>query len=578
MRKLSVLAVIVAVLVAGSAFAGLNKTANATFTPGVITSGGVAAGIGPTTTNNDDSCDIGVAPAATLLLPYFEVDLGTAGTGRTTLFTITNVSPYAQVAHVVLYTDWSFPVLDFNIFLTGYDVQPINLFDVIVRGIIGSTTGTSTSSPNAINAGGLTPNRIAPNAGSTGSNPNIGTQPFLASSADFNGNPQFLGSVTTNCAPGRLPGQLPPQIQTDVRALLSVGRSTGAGITCTGPGGEQQVGGNHGGNVAIGYATVDVAATCSVALPVDPGYFTGEILFDNVLIGDYQDVNQSTAAGNYAGGNPMVHIRAVPEGGPAAAAPVPTNLPFTFYDRYLGGAATSAARTVDRRQPLPSAFAARWISGSTAAFETQYKIWREGFTTNTAGGAAACTDYVINSTIPLVEIVRFDERENAGIQGSGLIFSPPTVTSPTLPETSRNAVTGSLFPVVAGSTDVGGWMYLNLNNGGDAFASSALGFTPYNATRPGFGVGAGAAGFFPRDVSQNWVIIAMFAEGRYGVDYDAAWLGNGCSPALPATSAGVVGTAQGRIAPAGGVLVCPPPAATTQPTGVTQCTGTNVTP
>ena len=177
--------------------------------------------------------------------------------------------------------------------------------------------------------------------------------------------------------------------------------------------------------MAIGYATIDVAATCSVALPVDPGYFTGEILFDNVLIGDYQDVNQSTTAGNYAGGNPLVHIRAVPEGGPAGGAAIATNLPFTFYDRYQGGAVTSAFRTVDRRQPLPSAFAARWISGSTAAFETQYKIWREGFTTNTAGGAANCTDYAaLNQDIPLVEIVRFDERENAGIIGTGLIFSP----------------------------------------------------------------------------------------------------------------------------------------------------------
>ena len=127
--------------------------------------------------------------------------------------------------------------------------------------------------------------------------------------------PARFGS--TNCAPGRLPGQLPGPITTDVRALLSLGRSTGAGISCTGPGGEQRVGSNHGSNVAIGYATIDVAATCSVALPVDPGYFTGEILFDNVLIGDYQDVNGNTVAGNYAGGNPMVHIRAVPEGGPA---------------------------------------------------------------------------------------------------------------------------------------------------------------------------------------------------------------------------------------------------------------------
>ena len=96
-------------------------------------------------------------------------------------------------------------------------------------------------------------------------------------------------------------------------------------------------------------------------------------------------------------------------------------------------------------------------------------------------------------------MVRFDERENAGVLGTGLIFSPPTVTSPTLPETIRVPVTDGLFPIVSGSTDVGGWMYMNLNNGGDFTANALFGITPYNATRPGFGVGAGAAGFFPRD-------------------------------------------------------------------------------
>src|SRR5436305_2574227 len=127
MRKLTVLAMLAALLMAGSAFAvnrHLTPAPNATFTFGV---GGAA--IGPTTTNNDDSCDIGVAPAATLLLPYFEVDTTSART-TTTLFTITNVSRFSQIAHVTLWTDRSFPVLDFNIFLTGYDVQGINLFDV----------------------------------------------------------------------------------------------------------------------------------------------------------------------------------------------------------------------------------------------------------------------------------------------------------------------------------------------------------------------------------------------------------------------------------------------------------------
>ena len=62
----------------------------------------------PATTNNNDSCDIGVYPAATLLLPYFEVETAApVGTGTTTLFTITNTSPYPQIAHVTVWTDWA---------------------------------------------------------------------------------------------------------------------------------------------------------------------------------------------------------------------------------------------------------------------------------------------------------------------------------------------------------------------------------------------------------------------------------------------------------------------------------------
>src|SRR5581483_6567860 len=95
---------------------------------------------------NDDTCDISTAPAATLLLPYFDVDFKSPqATARTTLFTITNVSNIPQIAHVVIWTDWSYPVIDFNIFLTGYDVQAINLYDILSRGIIAPTSGTSST-------------------------------------------------------------------------------------------------------------------------------------------------------------------------------------------------------------------------------------------------------------------------------------------------------------------------------------------------------------------------------------------------------------------------------------------------
>ncbi|HEX3071478.1 MAG TPA: hypothetical protein VHX14_23130, partial [Thermoanaerobaculia bacterium] len=170
MKKLLVLAMMATLLMAGSAFAvnrNLTPVPNATFSFGAP---GVASG--PTTTNNDDSCDIGVAPAATLLLPYFEVDF----TNRTqdTLFTITNTSRFPQVAHATVWTDWSYPVLDFNIYLTGYDVQGISM-NSILNGTIGAATGTGPTqavSPLGALSSGFTNN---PNFAAGG--PGCATQP-----------------------------------------------------------------------------------------------------------------------------------------------------------------------------------------------------------------------------------------------------------------------------------------------------------------------------------------------------------------------------------------------------------------
>ncbi len=72
-------------------------------------------------------------PAATLLLPYFEVDLDSTD-GINTLMSINNASATAVLAHVVVWSDLSDHVLDFNVYLTGYDVQTISLRDIFVSG------------------------------------------------------------------------------------------------------------------------------------------------------------------------------------------------------------------------------------------------------------------------------------------------------------------------------------------------------------------------------------------------------------------------------------------------------------
>ena len=84
-----------------------------------------------------EMCTLDAVPAATLLLPYFEVDLeANPGKGVDTLFSINNASATPTIAHVSIWTDWSQPVLDFDIFLTGYDVQSVGLHNVLVSGLL----------------------------------------------------------------------------------------------------------------------------------------------------------------------------------------------------------------------------------------------------------------------------------------------------------------------------------------------------------------------------------------------------------------------------------------------------------
>ncbi|HEX7708051.1 MAG TPA: hypothetical protein VF701_16445, partial [Thermoanaerobaculia bacterium] len=345
MKRLTVWALLATLVVAGSAFAAPVRIAeNATFASG-----------SPATTSNDDSCDIGTAPAATLLLPYFEVSSNPAG--ETTIFTITNVSRLPQIAHVTLWTDLTYPVIDFKIYLTGYDVQSINLHDVIWRGII-APDGPGTSPTNTT---------ISPRGALSALN-------SANAAVDFSG-----------C--GNLPGTIPQAYLTRMQNAFTMG----VGTTVSGTQDCAVVGNVH--TNAVGYATIDVVRNCLFGLPVSLSYYQNEIGFDNVLVGDFQQVDSTN---NFAQGNPMVHIRAIPDGGDAFTE---TNLPRTFYQRWSGG--------IDRRQPLPARFASRWINGGTGSFQTSFKIWREGVAT----GAVGCPNYATNNTL-FTEMLTFDEREN----------------------------------------------------------------------------------------------------------------------------------------------------------------------
>jgi hypothetical protein len=170
---------------------------------------------------------------------------------------------------------------------------------------------------------------------------------------------------------------------------------------------------------------------------------------------------------------------------------VTTNLARTFYSGFQNGA------TTDRRQPLPSTFAARWISGGPGAFNTEFTVWREA-----PDSFGACTVWP-NKEIPLTELIRFDEDENpvSSICAIGICVEPRFK----LPATSRiNAADTAVFPPNP-DVDAAGWMYFNLNSEREGYSS-------------------------------NWVYVTMTAHGRFSTDIDASALGNGCSPAPPPTA------------------------------------------
>src|SRR4051812_7949061 len=91
-------------------------------------------------TENNASCDITTSPAATLLLPFFEVEADRPVNDATnTIFSIVNTSRLPQIARVTVWTDYGYPALWFNVFLTGFDVQSISMYDVVSSGSLPAT-------------------------------------------------------------------------------------------------------------------------------------------------------------------------------------------------------------------------------------------------------------------------------------------------------------------------------------------------------------------------------------------------------------------------------------------------------
>jgi hypothetical protein len=358
-------------------------------------------------------------PAATLLLPYFEVDLNDPQ-ALTTLFSINNASAAPAIAHVTLWTDLSVPTLDFNVYLTGYDVVTFNLRDLF-------TTGTVPSTEHINDGDAISPVGIF----SLVTNPISGVGP---------------GSTSCN---GQLPLPALPGVLLDHIRAAHTGQGSPVvfGGLCSGV--------DFGDNVARGYITIDSVNFCTLDFPGDTGYFIagglGAANNLNQLWGDYFYVNN---AENFAQGETLVHLE-------ASAALGAGN--YTYYRRYSGGA--------DQREGMGSTFAVRYNDGGAFDGGTSLVVWRDAKRTIFPFSCAltAPAPYPLGQT----QIVIFDEDENPDVPESSP-FSPVIPGTSLLPfpwETQATQVNGPDFPVPFNF----GWLYLNLNS---AVAGSQVPFEP----------------------------------------------------------------------------------------------------
>ncbi len=221
-------------------------------------------------------------PAATLLFPYFEVDLDGA---RTTLLAIVNKvnvgdgrSPLARtLTRVTLWTDWGIPTVSFDLYLGPGDVQTINLRDLFATG----------DAPVTRAPAGL----------------------FTACGSSLGGH-VISASLLRDRHTGR----------------SSLGRCYSSPRSDT--------------TLATGYVTVDVSQRCTISStfnhPSTPGYFSGPNRVasnENRLWGDFMLVDPEQ---NFASGQAAVPIVADPE------AFDPGN--YTFYGRYVNFDASDERR------------------------------------------------------------------------------------------------------------------------------------------------------------------------------------------------------------------------------------------
>lgn len=447
-------------------------------------------------------CTIDVVPAATLLLPYFEVDLEpNGGKGVDTLFSINNASATPTIAHVSIWTDWSQPVLDFDIFLTGYDVQSLGLHSVLKEGILPVTADEQSDQ-------GQDDDRA--------DDPTSGCDGTVDSCSPHGDNPEWDGSFDGSGVTVAGVADCIDIFPFFVNPLLNGPRLDSVQSKLTGqPIDGACYGASHDDMLARGYITIDNARACSLLFAADPGYFSDGVdagIASNVnqLWGDYFIVDPRN---DFARGGPLVHIEAEDDftGGDTG---------YTFYGRYTQVINPSE----DNREPLGTTWATRYLNGGVFD-QTSVTVWRDATITDIDEAGFPCGApgeagigpvwHPMNET----QVIAFNEAESFE-ELCGSFFGPagPPVSPPDDPDFGDPVC----FPLEAQRVEIGvgplapmfdfGWLYLNLNVGID----DGGGMPDYDP---------GSEGTF----AQSYVEVGYSALGAYSVGLPAVELSSACT-------------------------------------------------
>jgi hypothetical protein len=304
------------------------------------------------------NCRLANQPAATLLVPYFEVDLGNPA-GRTTLLSVNNAASRPTLARLVLWTDWGVPTLAFDIYLTGYDVQTLNLRDVFNGSL--PLTGPAISPTGPLSQPGT---GFPGCAGASAQARTVNTDQQLSLRAAHSGQPLPSGQQ---------------------------------GLCAASPRAKS--------SVVVGYITVDSVNRCtgtgimtSANTPADPLYFakggTGLASDVNALWGDvfYLDSQH-----NQAMSQPAITV--------LADASFFNPGDYTFYGRY------DNFDSRDDRMPLSSMYYVRFFNGGPFSGGTDLLVWRDNRSAEV--NPLPCGSSPSWAAPGEEQLVIFDEQENA---------------------------------------------------------------------------------------------------------------------------------------------------------------------